>query len=87
MNKLFVFIMLWMMSCLPTLAQAPMVEGQYRQAYQCARWQHLQLQGYLLLVWRKPFAGWQALQLSRRKLLYFEGSQEMDQPWIGAPCI
>ena len=24
MNKLFVFIMLWMMSCLPTLAQAPM---------------------------------------------------------------
>jgi hypothetical protein len=27
MNKLFVFIMLWMMSCLPTLAQAPMDGG------------------------------------------------------------
>ena len=27
MNKLFTFIMLWMMSCLPTLAQAPMDGG------------------------------------------------------------
>ena len=27
MNKLFVLMMLWMMSCLPTLAQAPMDGG------------------------------------------------------------
>lgn len=30
MNKLFVFIMLWMMSCLPTLAQAPMDGGVWK---------------------------------------------------------
>ena len=30
MNKLFVFIMLWMMSCLPTLAQAPMGGGVWK---------------------------------------------------------
>lgn len=30
MNKLFTFIMLWMMSCLPTLAQAPMDGGVWK---------------------------------------------------------
>ena len=30
MNKLFVFIMLWMMFCLPTLAQAPMDGGVWK---------------------------------------------------------
>ena len=30
MNKLFVLMMLWMMSCLPTLAQAPMDGGVWK---------------------------------------------------------
>ena len=30
MNKLFVSMMLWMMSCLPTLAQAPMDGGVWK---------------------------------------------------------
>ncbi len=30
MNKLFVFMVLWMMSCLPTLAQAPMDGGVWK---------------------------------------------------------
>ena len=30
MNKLFTFIMLWMMACLPTLAQAPMDGGVWK---------------------------------------------------------
>lgn len=30
MNKLFTFIVLWMMSCLPTLAQAPMDGGVWK---------------------------------------------------------
>ncbi len=81
MNKLFVFIMLWMMSCLPTLAQAPMDGGVWKDntgKHINATWWNIFTRG--MDDWYgesrsqdgKPYS-------SRRKLLYFQGSQEMDQ--------
>ena len=38
MNKLFTFIVLWMMSCLPTLAQAPERQSSPLGAYFLGKW-------------------------------------------------
>ena len=88
MNKLFVFIMLWMMSCLPTLAQAPMDGGVWKDN----TGKHINAHGGNIFNYKGTYY-WYGESRSEDGKPYsslgvscFVGYRE-HQSVVGAPCI